>query len=483
MNQHEVNEPPTRTTYPGVYFGRVEQRIDPLRLGRLRVRISGIHSDEIQTEDLPWCLPCFSAWQKGGFFGIPPLDEMVIVQFVRGHAENPVWSGGHWGLMTKKDEEGENVKDQNEQLVGKTEVADGKLFSKHEDWPTSMFGGKENTALLKPERFPSVDPDDAPNNFGFASPHNKHWELDDRKGREKVKLSDQLDNYYWVNSEHAAMSQEAHKGHQKGEEPAGMTFNSDPEVITWQAYGHGSPLGPGYWSVTNDRWKGFLELATPGMWKVLIDRRRKRVEVWTGNGHHIVAADGMTPEDITKLAEDEETLSEEVMKREDAKEPTLLKGLRNTSMPLRSSNANAMSSFIGLFTADGREFVLGDKLYKSEESFNKLTYCLSPDGSYWAMMEDVEGVDTPMVEIYSAGKMRFVAADEMSFHCDQRITLDGQTIHLNDGFLDNTQYLMEANPPVKQSPWFGQPPNADRVIRAPDYPYYADPEKIPGYND
>ena len=42
------------------FFGVVEDRQDPLRLGRVRVRAFGIHTEDrakIPTEDLPWATP------------------------------------------------------------------------------------------------------------------------------------------------------------------------------------------------------------------------------------------------------------------------------------------------------------------------------------------------------------------------------------------------------------------------------------------
>lgn len=43
-----------------IYFGIVEDRTDPLKLGRCKVRIVGLHSpvrDELPTDDLPWAYP------------------------------------------------------------------------------------------------------------------------------------------------------------------------------------------------------------------------------------------------------------------------------------------------------------------------------------------------------------------------------------------------------------------------------------------
>lgn len=50
------------------WFGVVEDRNDPLRLGRCRVRIIGYHTEDLEllpTEDLPWALPVMPANSAG----------------------------------------------------------------------------------------------------------------------------------------------------------------------------------------------------------------------------------------------------------------------------------------------------------------------------------------------------------------------------------------------------------------------------------
>ncbi len=60
----------TSNNNPNFYwwFGAVEDRNDPLRLGRCRVRILGYHSADVEllpTEDLPWALPVMPANSAG----------------------------------------------------------------------------------------------------------------------------------------------------------------------------------------------------------------------------------------------------------------------------------------------------------------------------------------------------------------------------------------------------------------------------------
>ena len=86
-----------RVRYDGKFKGKVEQRTDPDRIGRLRVRVVGVHSNDIAVELLPWASPSSVAWKKGGRFWIPPVGEYVWVEFEDGNPEYPVWGGGWWG--------------------------------------------------------------------------------------------------------------------------------------------------------------------------------------------------------------------------------------------------------------------------------------------------------------------------------------------------------------------------------------------------
>ena len=71
-----------------LHFGIVEDRNDPLRLGRCRVRIFGIHSEsksDIPTVDLPWAtpmMPLTGASVSGiGFSPTGPVESSIVVIF------------------------------------------------------------------------------------------------------------------------------------------------------------------------------------------------------------------------------------------------------------------------------------------------------------------------------------------------------------------------------------------------------------------
>lgn len=85
----------------GEYIGIVEDTNDPLHIGRLRVRVSSIHRDQlnIPTQKLPWAhyKTPFGGGIDYGFYMIPPIGSQVTVTFLNGHPDFPFWTGCLWG--------------------------------------------------------------------------------------------------------------------------------------------------------------------------------------------------------------------------------------------------------------------------------------------------------------------------------------------------------------------------------------------------
>ena len=77
----------------GMYCGVVEDRMDPKQLGRCRVRVLGVHTEnlnEIPSESLPWAypmMPITSASMNGiGDAPVGPVEGTWVVIFFRdGH--------------------------------------------------------------------------------------------------------------------------------------------------------------------------------------------------------------------------------------------------------------------------------------------------------------------------------------------------------------------------------------------------------------
>lgn len=94
------------------WFGCVESRSDPLRLGRYKVRVVGIHTDdksELPTDDLPWatCLQPTTSAAMSGVGSNPGLvnGSWVMVVFTNNDYQVPIILGSIAGIPGKVDEE------------------------------------------------------------------------------------------------------------------------------------------------------------------------------------------------------------------------------------------------------------------------------------------------------------------------------------------------------------------------------------------
>ena len=92
------------------YAGIVESNKDPLKLGRLKIRVPHVYgssatgSGYIATNDLPWALPAGlpagGSSASGGFSQLPTNGDKVWVRFLDGEPEKPIWE---WGMQSVDD--------------------------------------------------------------------------------------------------------------------------------------------------------------------------------------------------------------------------------------------------------------------------------------------------------------------------------------------------------------------------------------------
>lgn len=77
----------------GKFRGTVVDNIDPLGIGRVKVRVPDVQGG-IEAFAMP-CLPY--AGQDVGFFACPPIGANVWVEFEGGDVSLPIWTGCFWG--------------------------------------------------------------------------------------------------------------------------------------------------------------------------------------------------------------------------------------------------------------------------------------------------------------------------------------------------------------------------------------------------
>lgn len=92
-----------------IYFGIVENRNDPLELGRCQVRVVGLHTHDknlLSTSDLPWCAtmqPTTSAAMNGiGFSYVGPVEgTSVVVTYLDDNMQQGLIMGAVGGIATE----------------------------------------------------------------------------------------------------------------------------------------------------------------------------------------------------------------------------------------------------------------------------------------------------------------------------------------------------------------------------------------------
>ena len=92
-----------------IYFGIVENRSDPLRLGRCQVRVVGLHTHDknlLPTSDLPWCAimqPTVSAAMNGiGYSYVGPVEgTSVVVTYLDDSMQQGLILGAVGGIATE----------------------------------------------------------------------------------------------------------------------------------------------------------------------------------------------------------------------------------------------------------------------------------------------------------------------------------------------------------------------------------------------
>jgi hypothetical protein len=81
------------------WVGQIQNRVDPLGIGRCQVRIFGWHSDTIPTQNLPWAHPVLPI-NNSTTFSSPALGSWVVGFFMDGESgQFPIMMGVLPGIV------------------------------------------------------------------------------------------------------------------------------------------------------------------------------------------------------------------------------------------------------------------------------------------------------------------------------------------------------------------------------------------------
>ena len=212
------------------FIGVVEDRQDPLKAGRVRVRCLGHHSEdviEIPTSELPWATPMMPVTAGGNSgIGMSPtflIEGTWVVGFFRDPAkQEPVIMGALPGMNTK---ETTNFTIASSSASGGQSKGGGFKDPKGK-YPTELYLDKPDTNLLAQEStdtHPSRSIKDAkdswstasgsaeqpattqtsakyPTNHVFETETGHYVEFDDTKGNERIHLYHKMGTFIEIDS-------------------------------------------------------------------------------------------------------------------------------------------------------------------------------------------------------------------------------------------------------------------------------------------
>lgn len=147
------------------YTGVVESRADPLKIGRCKVRVVGIHTENtalLPTKDLPWAIPLqpiTSASVSGiGHSPTGPVEGTLVMVFFRdeGSWQEPVMMGTIAGIPESKEQ---SLKDPYQGTVSGVYagVKDAVEYEDEAQQGTSENGSQESTSSVAENPFGTAD--------------------------------------------------------------------------------------------------------------------------------------------------------------------------------------------------------------------------------------------------------------------------------------------------------------------------------------
>ena len=193
----------------GLHLGVVEYNDDPRNIGRVKIRIAGIHNaegpDKIPAEKLPWAWPLMQLHSHL----VPNVGDTVGVLFWGGNVHQPVWLGKINGNLLNKQIKGRQAYLGDPEPINREErMANQGAFGDpgaNNAWSYEQPVGNEapeETFLKRRTAVPSLQ-------VVVKSPRGHTIYFEDEAGLEAFKIIDRLGQ---ILEFHCPVSEEANRG-------------------------------------------------------------------------------------------------------------------------------------------------------------------------------------------------------------------------------------------------------------------------------
>jgi len=188
------------------WMGVIEQRNDPLKLGRCRVRIFGWHSENLQqmpTEELPWASPCISP-NSVMLDSSPLIGDYVFGFFSDGlSAQAPIIMGMLPGIVTSGPTADKGFSDGTDYPVGEPTTSRLYRNEKVNDTPIGYHNNNLDVGVPTASGGSWSEPKSS---YNTKPPYNNvtetisgHvFELDDTPGSERIHLAHKANTFFEI---------------------------------------------------------------------------------------------------------------------------------------------------------------------------------------------------------------------------------------------------------------------------------------------
>lgn len=202
------------------WIGVVESRADPLKLGRLQIRMYSDHTDDLEaipTSDLPWAQPLqpiiSSAMGDIGYSPTGIVEGTWCVGFYMDGTDKqrPIVMGTLAGIPLKRPKAGKGFNDPNEKYPERINEPDvNRLARNEEDFPHQVLEDKENSRETNIERALNNEPYEQPESVYDAAYPLNHVrqtesghikEYDDTPNKERIHEYHKTGTFYEIDNE------------------------------------------------------------------------------------------------------------------------------------------------------------------------------------------------------------------------------------------------------------------------------------------